>query len=87
MTAAIIHVGDKVVIKKRREYAYPRLAEHVGKVGRVTSVRYNGDFNIHLLPETIGGRHNQRGDLITRGRNSAGLALKVGRLDVEKVKR
>jgi hypothetical protein len=87
MTQAIIKVGTKVVVKRRREYAYPHLAEHVGKVGRVTSVRDNGDFKIHLLPETIGGRHNQRGDLVTRGRNSAGLALKVGRLDVEKVKR
>lgn len=82
MTAAIIHVGDKVTIKARKTYAYPALAEHVGKHGKVTKVLDDGDYVIKVEPDRTGMTLTG----VVRGRNSQGLRLSVGRLDVEKVK-
>lgn len=82
MTALSVHVGDKVQIKKKKSYAMPHLAEHAGKIGRVTHVGDDGDVTVKLEPTRLGITVSG----VVRGRNSQGLRLIVGVNDIQHVK-
>lgn len=82
MTALSAHVGDKVQIKVKKSYEMPHLAEHAGKVGRVTRVGDDGRITIKTDPDRTGMTLTG----VVRGRNSQGLRLTVGHNDLEHVK-
>jgi hypothetical protein len=83
MAALSVHVGEKVQIKRKKSYEAPHLAEHAGKVGRVTKVvTGHGPYVIHLEPTRLGLTATG----VVRGRNSEGLRLIVGHDDIQHVK-
>lgn len=87
MNTLAVHVGDRVEIKRKKEYGFPRLAEHAGKIGRITRVGGEGTITLHLEPQTIGFAYGEGHVGVTRGRNSQGLRLTVGLNDIEHVKK
>lgn len=83
MTALSVHVGDRVQIKTKKTYEMPHLAEHAAKVGRVTRVGDDGRVTIKTDPDRTGMTLTG----VVRGRNSQGLRLVVGHLDIQHVKK